>query len=237
MHKIVTTLVSIIFAAGAAIADDVTMFNGDTELKDQSFDVPVMITGNAEIKRCVFTDSLNLFGGSKIKKSKMDLVTVTGEADIKDSEVKMITATGDLELKHVKVLENLAVVGDAELKDVKVSGNASFVGDVEIEKGDFQNISIVNNKVEFKDVTAKTVTFTKSDTPREQTLYLKGKSEITEKVIFEDGMGIVRLKGDAKVNEVIGGKIAMKDAQKEDWDDQLEDKAEDLWNRAKKLFD
>jgi hypothetical protein len=111
---------------------------------------------------------------------------------------------GACTLTNARIQESLTVEGALVAQNLKVKGLTKVAGSISADGSTFSTMEIEGDEATLENCTVDVVIFKKPLNDKKQTLILKGKTKVLDKVVFESNKGKVEKDKDVIVNKTEG---------------------------------
>lgn len=188
----------------AAVQDDgVNSFYGAATLENETLET-LDVYGPATLKNITLYGPGNVYGPATIQKSNINDMNIYGVGDISDTKSQDINIYGAATFNTLSG-RDFQIYGSLDAENLDISGEVIVYGTANIENSVIQTIGIFDDTATLKNVTAKDITMTSTDT--EPTLTLSGSTSI-ETITFDKKFGhVVISNGKPTHAKIINGKV------------------------------
>ena len=186
---------------------------GSTRIQSKTIDESYKVFGGAKFENVILKSSLRVFGPCKLFDSEVKgTLTVQGELQARTTKLSHLKAQGEVDLRGTTV-EGAEIQGHLRLRKSKIKGRLNLMGYLDADESEIDEIKISTNEMKLKDAKVKSIYVRKNHAdkkaaPAQQIIYLLGKTSIKERIVFENGNGLVVVgKRVKKMPVVEGGRV------------------------------
>lgn len=186
---------------------------GSTRIQSKTIEESYKVFGGAKFENVVLKQSLKVFGPCKLFDSEVKgTLTLQGELQARNSTLSHLKAQGEVDLRETTA-KGAEIQGHLRLKKSVISGRLNLMGYLDADESEIDEIKISTNEMKLKDTKVKSIFVRKNHADAktgaaQQIIYLLGKTTIAERIVFENGNGLVVVgKRVKKMPIVEGGRV------------------------------